>query len=309
MAKNLVIGCVNNYVYEDIYPWFNSLRKSGYEDNVALVAYNMSKKTVDKLTKESIILLTFNKDDNGNMVYEETPNFNICVERFAHLWYFFFEVKDGIRDVVATDVKDVIFQRNPFANNPGTSLEASHFMVGTENLLYEDEPWGRNNMLLSFGSAIYETMRKKEIYCAGVIAGKRDVITDLFLNIFLLCRGSPSNVAGGGGPDQAALNVLLATFPYNMLATKLTAACNYICHAGTTLDAIKAGSGEIGHEYMKNPNLAALKQYEKKLLYMSPKFVDGKVCTYHGDPYFIVHQYDRVPEWKKSFLEQYGENR
>jgi hypothetical protein len=45
------------------------------------------------------------------------------------------------------------------------------------------------------------------------------------------------------------------------------------------------------------------------LLEPSPKFrfENGKVTTSTGKDFTIVHQYDRVPEWKKVIEEKYND--
>jgi hypothetical protein len=34
----------------------------------------------------------------------------------------------------------------------------------------------------------------------------------------------------------------------------------------------------------------------------------GKVCNSSGKEFYIVHQYDRVPEWKKFVSEKYKQD-
>ena len=46
--------------------------------------------------------------------------------------------------------------------------------------------------------------------------------------------------------------------------------------------------------------------FRPHLLEAEPSFVDGIVYTSKGKPFAIVHQYDRVPEWKKIVDEKYG---
>jgi len=33
---------------------------------------------------------------------------------------------------------------------------------------------------------------------------------------------------------------------------------------------------------------------------------DDVVCTSTGEPFYLVHQYDRVPEWRKIIEKKYG---
>lgn len=294
--KDLIIGAVTDYTYDNIKPWLNSIKKSGFKGEIALMAYNMSLETVNKLTEEGLTYIFGLKNDNeGNIIYDR-PNFNICVERFAHM-HFFLKNLEHVDYVIATDVKDVIFQKDPSAWIREVAPD-NKLVVGTENLRYKDEPWGRNNLQLSFGASIYESLKDNPIYCAGVIAGKHKAVVDLFLNIFLLCRGTADSIPGGGGPDQAALNVLLSLDAYKTDTKFLRTTDAFVCHAGTSLHAIASGSGGIGAEFMKDNGV--IEDFKENMLDADCIMKDGLVCTAKGVPYCIVHQYDRVTEWKKD---------
>jgi hypothetical protein len=299
MAKTIVIGAVSNYEYDKIEPWLVSLRRTGYTGDVALVAYNMDAKTAETLTEKNVIIFAFNKDEKGNLSYSN-QNFSIMIERFAHIWAF---LKDTDYDnVIATDVRDVIFQTNP---DHYMRDDIAHILVGTENLNYEDEPWGKNNLTQSFGPLIYKTLEKSPIVCAGVIAGTKKVVMDLMLQTFLLCRGAPSQVPGGGGPDQAALNILLSSYILRGAAKFYNTEEDFVVHLGTSLPAIEAGSGEIGQRAVYDPTL--ISKFEKKMHYKGPKFEDNLVKNDMGVPYCIVHQYNRVPQWNEILDKLYRE--
>jgi hypothetical protein len=46
-------------------------------------------------------------------------------------------------------------------------------------------------------------------------------------------------------------------------------------------------------------------KYSDKLLEKSPILVDNMICTSEGKPFSLVHQYDRVPEWKEMIEKKY----
>jgi hypothetical protein len=62
----------------------------------------------------------------------------------------------------------------------------------------------------------------------------------------------------------------------------------WACQLGTTADPSK------------------IEQFRPFLLEPSPKLDGDKVVTSEGIEYTIVHQYDRVPEWKKIIEEKYN---
>ena len=70
---------------------------------------NCDKETVDKISDAGFAIIAFNQDSNGNLTYNS--NMMVHVERFFHIYNV---LKDNLyRYVITTDVKDVIFQKNP----------------------------------------------------------------------------------------------------------------------------------------------------------------------------------------------------
>jgi hypothetical protein len=109
---------------------------------------------------------------------------------------------------------------------------------------------------------------------------------DLCDTIFLASGGAPAHVPGGGGPDQAALNVVLNTSVYKNVTNFAMSEDGYATQLGTT-----------------GPQIAD--KYGHLLVEKSPILVDDKVCTSDGTPFAIVHQCDRVPEWKEIIEKKY----
>lgn len=303
--KDLIIGAITKYNYEQIEPWINSIEKSGFDGHKALIVYDIDVETANKIVAKGFRLFGFDRDAVGNFTYPARENFSIMVERFIHAWYFISQIDDPIRNVIWTDVKDVIFQRNPseWFDENFTFGSRRHIIVGSENFRYKDEPWNKNNMTLSFGPMIYERVKNNPVFCAGVIAGEKDYIVDLFKEVFLMCRGCPAEIPGGGGPDQAALNIILSLKPYEKVVEFSSTDDDWVAHLGTSMPAILSGSGGIGEEYMRNPS--SLNTFKQTMLDNDPVMLDGVVRNHLGQPYVIVHQYDRVKDWKPVIEKKY----
>jgi hypothetical protein len=109
---------------------------------------------------------------------------------------------------------------------------------------------------------------------------------DFFLNIFMVSNSTSHHITGGGGPDQAALNVLLNMKPYKDITNFAMSEDGYAAQLGTTGPQIKD-------------------KYGNKLVENAPILINDMVCTSNGTPFAIVHQYDRVPEWKKVIESKY----
>lgn len=303
MAQDLIVGVVDNYSWDKIKYWANSIERSGFKGHKALIVYNMDAETVRILTNKQFMLIgagTF--DEDKGFTYPH-PSDRIMVDRFFHIYNFLkmLAQPEEVKRVIITDVRDVVFQDNP------TKWLDEHFtgnhtlLLGSENLKYKDEPWGRNNMLKSFGQYFYDDMQENEIYCAGVIAGDYPAVKDFCLNLWFMCRGSQPRIEGGGGPDQAAMNIMLNIEPFMYMAMKTNPTDGWVVHAGTSMPAVEAGSGGIGEAYRQNPNM--LLPFVHDIVYDT----DNKFITVNGKKLTIVHQWDRVPVWKELIENKYGE--
>jgi hypothetical protein len=287
--KDVVIGAITNYNWDQIKCWVNSLDQSGFDGLKVMLCYNISYEVAEELSKRNYSVFAFKQNDEEKKLEYGKQNFNICLDRFLHIWYFLNKLqdKDQYRYVIATDVGDVIFQTNP-SEWLEKNIGKKEINVGSECIQYKNEEWNKQNMYLSFGPMIYEDMQDQLVYNAGAIAGKFDSFIDLCKTIFLTCGGAPVHVPGGGGPDQAALNVLLNTKPFKDVT-----------------NFAKSSDGWAAQlEIMANPNkIEKLKDFinEPRL-----QIQNGEVFTYDNKKYCIVHQYDVVPELSKHIREKYA---
>jgi len=288
MKKDVVIGCITNYDYDKIKYWVNSLDRSGFNGLKVILCYNIDYDVAEELAKRGYTIFAFGRDDENRKLVYNKPDFNICLERFAHIPIFLNKLtnKEEYRHIIATDVRDVVFQSNP-SKYLEENLTDKDILLSCESLKYKDEPWGKQNMYLSFGPLIAETMQERPIYNAGVIAGKFQPMLDMFTNIFLASGGAPANVPGGGGPDQAALNILSSLHAYENIMQYSMSESGWAAQLGTTVDPSKVES------------------FKPFLMEESPILVGDQVCTSTGKPHVIVHQYDRVPEWRKVIEAKY----
>lgn len=303
MAKDLIVGVVDRYNWHQIKYWANSIKKSGFDGYKALIIYNMDAETVRKLTAEDFMLIGCNQYDEEKGFSHDNSKGNVMVDRFFHISSFLsmLEAPMDVGRVIITDVRDVVFQSNPtnwLDKNFGNSYD---ILLGSENLTYNNEPWGKNNILKSFGQLFFESKKNSPIYCAGVIAGTLESIKDLCMNVWLICRGLNPNVDGGGGPDQAALNILIDMEAYRH-STMFTSPTNsWVLHAGTSLPAIKAGSGGIGQAYVLNNNTNV-----PFIEHIHINIADDKVKVF-DNVVTVLHQWDRVPEWRELIHNKYGD--
>jgi hypothetical protein len=276
MMKNAVISFAHSYNPEDVAPWINSLRMTSFDGDVIVLNFGLPQATIDFLQSKNVII--YDCQLNGH---------HIVVERFIVMYSL---LKESEYDsILSTDMKDVIFQHNPFYIDTEylpDGFKYKPFMVSSEAIKYKDEDWGRNNLQVCYGEELYETMKDRTIYNAGVICGKNHWVSDLFFHVYMW---SMVGIKNDPQPDQAALNLILNTNPFYQLTHFLPSHHPWCCNLGTTLaDAV-------------------VQKYSGKID-LIPTIQDGQVYTSNSKKYrySIVHQWDRVAALKPIILEKYG---
>jgi hypothetical protein len=107
---------------------------------------------------------------------------------------------------------------------------------------------------------------------------------DIAISIFSACLGKPIPIC-----DQSTFNFMISMHPYLDTCKYTRSEDGWACQLGTTADPSKINA------------------FKPHLLEKTPKLVGDMVTTSTGTPYHIVHQYDRVPEWRKIIEEKYGD--
>ncbi|CAB5221592.1 hypothetical protein UFOVP245_198 [uncultured Caudovirales phage] len=274
MTKDLLLGAITKYKYSDIKNWVNSINRSGFTGDRMIIVSDVE----DDVKRELKI--------NGFDIIDYDANDNIVVERFIYYWHILNSIRQKYRFVIATDVSDVVFQRNP-SEWLEFNLTHKSIVASSESIRYKDEAWGRNNLSVAFGQPIFNSIKDNVINNAGVIAGHHDAVKDLFLNIYLSCGGSPRYVEGGGGPDQAAYNILLSLSHYKNNTYFAQSEEAWAAQCGTTVDPHKI---DFYRQFLTEPQ---------------PEMHGDIVCNSEGEPFYLVHQYNRVPEWKAIINEKF----
>lgn len=274
--KDLIIGGYTRYNWMNLKNWVLSAKRSGFKGDIVLIAFNTDTNTVEKLKQEGVIVIPVSE----NLDYQS--KIPIHVERFIHIYHYLKTNSSKYRYVVTTDVKDVIFQRNPvewIENN----LHDKNLIISSESIRYKDEPWGNENLMQTFGKYIYQEFKDKEIYNVGVIAGRFEYVKDLVLNLFLMSINRPIPIV-----DQATYNTIVHTYPMLAITKRTCSEDGWACQLGTTADPQK------------------IESFKPHLLENIPIIHEGKVYTSKKNLFYIVHQYDRVPSLKTSIDIEYA---
>jgi hypothetical protein len=271
MAKDLIIGVFSNYGYDEVKPWVKSAKECGFEGDVVLVALDVEEKTCKQIEADGVIVIR--AKNNSKML--------VHMERFYHIHQYLSQ-NTNYELVISTDVRDVVFQRNPsdWWNN---NIAKETIVSSSESILIKNEEWNKMNIINNFGEYFYNEIKEEEVQCVGILAGWSHQIKELSFYLFQMSLNRHDWVA-----DQAAYNMIIHRSPWKELTyfAKLENAW-----------AINGHVTNYEEDKMK---------FEPFLLEDRPKVVDGLICNNDGYPFCIVHQYDRVREWKKIYEDKYG---
>jgi hypothetical protein len=284
-ALDAVVGCISGLRFEQIAPWVVSLDACGFRGRRVVIHFRVDSQTVAELNQRGYETYDASCLNNtGNRILKKNPrNDEISVNRFYYIWHFLSQsaVRPYPRYLMATDVSDVIFQRNPSLWLE-QNLGQKRLVVGCESLCFENEPWAAQTMQECYGPHVWEAYRHKLIYNAGTIAGEFRTMIDLCLQVYLLSPGDRVLYS-----DQLALNLLLSLAVYREITCFASSEDGWACQAGTTSDQ----------------NL--LQKVRHHLTCPAPSFDGEFVRTAAGEIFTLVHQYNRVPEWDVELKKKY----
>jgi len=276
--KDLIIGGCTNYGINQLKPWVLSVNECMPEAHKVMCVGKASDETRKWLLEQGFEII-------------DMPNMNVPVHvlRFLSIYEYLRKTWQDYRYVVTTDVKDVYFQWSPFKWMENQSISDDmivnqKLVCGSEGMRYCDEPWGNENLMQAYGPYVHDLFKNNTIYNVGVLGGSSEYMKDLVFNIFTNAINRPIQIC-----DQAVFNVLINTQPYYDVMFFAGNHHAWACQAGTMVDPSK------------------IESFRPFLLDAEPIFDNGVVWTANREMYCIVHQYDRVPEWKKFVQQKYGQ--
>lgn len=269
--KKALLGLSNNVGLniDKIKVWSKSFKK--YSDGeVILLCANSNQEEIQFCIDNGIIPIPVNIEDTWRINHKR-------LERT-----FEFLENSDIELFLITDVFDVVFQSNPFDK---FDLNYDIF-VGAEGVLVSEEPWNSDWINKLFPNDYYECINQ-EVICSGVIGGKRLPLINLYKRMFELCENSTNltNIQ-----DQAALIVMVKNKEIdNLKIFNLT--------DGWVVHCAIAGPTQFFESFGFKGNI------ENR--YGIPQLITDRICTKNGDPYDMVHQFNRIPEWNEILTNQY----
>jgi hypothetical protein len=184
-----------------------------------------------------------------------------------------------------TDVFDVLFQSDPFSK---MDLDNYDVFISREGILVCEEPWNADVINRVFPDEIQSCMNQ-EIVCSGIIGGKREALVKLYDKLDYMCENS---LNGHNIKDQAALIIMVKNGEIDRLK-------NFSLDEGWAMHCQSAGPTQFFESW-------GLKNSLIRKGYGIPELKeDGFVYTQTGIKYNMVHQFNRVDEWKKIITKEY----
>ncbi len=190
-------------------------------------------------------------------------------------WCYLRELRRVGKDytnILVTDVRDVVFQADPFARVPLHGL-----MLFTENhgMPIRDEGATRNWIEVTYGRARTERILHFPTLCSGTTIGDSASMIDYLEAISDELLRHTHSVASFPGIDQGVHNWL-----YHHQRLPVAQLC----------DTFEGPVATLGTEPIENFRFDNL----------------GRLLNLDGSPVPIVHQYDRHPSLEKSLAEWLG---
>lgn len=278
---DILIGAADLYNWADVRPWVVSARRSGFKGDIYLICYRIDQDIRDNAVKYGVELYEVDHTPYSTPIQHmqqgsPTQSHNL---RFYHAWELLTRLENEYRFTFMTDVRDVIFQKNPVTWMQDNFFKK--FVAAPEHITFGHEPWNKDNLIKGFGQITYDLNNADgwTAFNVGTLAGKTSAMRDLFHEIFTMTEGRyyPS--------DQSSYNILLRRKPGDALVTVARDA--WAAQLGTTQDPTKS--------------------YLWDHCEYRPEINEAGIVHYAGEPFTIVHQWDRVPELKSIIPDRYKE--
>jgi hypothetical protein len=280
MRNKLILSNAKGYKLDDVKNWILSAKAHQTDYDIALLLADDNREIIDFCEFNNVFVL---------------PYWN--VEHQTGQDYFYGRCKlvskacrglEGVDYVLLTDVRDVIFQEDPFPKLIA-KLGDKDAVLSSENIVIAAEPWNQNVLFQLFGGEACDRIRDHDVINSGIIFGRPQFLADLNLLMYDITHC----LTGEKIRDQAALQYLYYSIKY----------INDRCIVSDGNDFIATHLAVAGPtQYWEQWNF-------KSSLKSGHVIMDKeKVLCHHpdGQVYSIIHQYNRCAEWNQLICDKYS---
>ncbi len=215
MKKNLVLGTIKGYDFEVLRPFLATLKKAGYEGDTVFFYSQIDPKTLETLREWGVILVPFmttppymegawarHNEWTTNAHWQNTAVHSL---RYLLAYCYLKEFGDRYENVLLSDTRDVIFQKDPFDFSPQDKL---YCFTEHEGSVIADSSINAMWIEKGFGKEVSDELASKPIICSGVTVGSAARVLE-YLSIFVktvVDRDVPIEIPG---MDQGIHNYLI----------------------------------------------------------------------------------------------------
>jgi hypothetical protein len=170
-AQDLILGTVENYDFYQFRRFLITLRQTRFGGHVCLfVGPGISRTTIRRIRQFDVEIVPYGPA--FPFVAEPHPQAPkslpapIHIYNYRHFLYYDYMLKRGreFRNVLITDVKDVVFQRDPF-DFPVT--DRIHVAMENPDVPVGACPWNSQWLLAGYPPEVLERLKDKDLSCAG----------------------------------------------------------------------------------------------------------------------------------------------
>jgi hypothetical protein len=208
--QDLILGTVEYYDFYEFRRFLMTLRQTSFRGHVCLfVGPGISRRTIKKIRQYDVEIVRY----RGAFPFVADPHPEaprslpepIYVFNYRHFFYYDYLLKHGrkFRNVLITDVKDVVFQRDPFGLPISDRI---HVAMENPDIPVGACPWTSQWILAGYPPTVLEALRNADLSCAGTtIAPVPQMMRYLELMLAEIAVMKDAHECA----DQAAHNLLL----------------------------------------------------------------------------------------------------
>ena len=222
MKQDLVLGCIQNYQWQQISPFVNSLLDADFKGEICFLTRAIDEATAAQMRQRKITLRPITQKTSTRETHPRSRYWRKT--RFAPMWFrrwlfkrycslssmrhfayqeFLQHHGAGYRQIFIIDVGDVVFQTNPFGGPPAQGLHCFEEWAGHT---LASEPCNAWWLATLFGEDVLGELGANTILCAGSMLGDPETLLDLFNRT---TRILPTVRAILDSGDQACFNVTI----------------------------------------------------------------------------------------------------
>lgn len=287
--RDLVIGAVRGYSFQELAPFVLSLKNTSFDGEIVLLWNSLDQSTRLELDRHGVRLVHFDYRGSGALnswsrfwpflrlplglpVGDALRRFvyrrilNLAFVRYVHSLDYLVAHEGQYRNIFLSDVRDVIFQDNPFRSPLCGEILA---FLEEEHMVYGREPMNDGWISTNYGPGALARLTGFCISCCGtVMASEAGMIR--YLRAFVSEVRRLHSLAHGAD-----------TSVHNMLVREVLS------------DRIRVKDNHNGPVSTVNPDVGRFR-------------VASAILDRGGRPVPVLHQYDRAPELKDHLLAAFG---